>query len=75
MLLTGEFVSFGEERDEEIARGVQDNWPHAYAKFDCTADEFIETMNCNHIHAVYGDWTEELITFCEIKGIDWVLIG
>ena len=75
VLLTGEFVSFGEERDEEIARGVQENWPHAYAKFDCSADDFIETMNCNHIHAIYGDWTEELITFCEIKGIDWVLLG
>ena len=70
VIARGEFVSFGEARDEEIARGVQDNWPHAYARLTCTPEAFIEGFNCNHVHGTYGDWTEELVTFCRIAGIE-----
>lgn len=69
VVCTGEFVSFGADRDEEIARGVQDNWPHAYAKLTCTPEAFIQAFNCNHIHGTYGQWTEELVTFCRIAGV------
>ncbi len=71
MVITrGEFVSFGAERDEEIACGVQDNWPHAYARLACTPEAFIEAFNCNHIHGTYGDWAEELAAFCRVAGIN-----
>ena len=67
----GEFVSFGEERDEQLAAGVQDNWPHAYARLQCAPETFIEGFHCNHIHGVYGDFVEELRTFCAIRGIEF----
>ena len=70
----GEFVSMGEEKDEEIARGVQDNWPHAYVKLDCSAEAFIDNMNCNHIHGTYGNWVEELRVFCEAADIECVVV-
>lgn len=74
VVLTGEFVSFGDQRDEEIARGVQDNWPHAYAKFDCTPEAFIDGFFCNHIHGTYGNWVEELKTFCSAAGVECVVL-
>lgn len=69
-IIPGELVSFGDEKDEEIAVGVQDNWPHAYAKMDCSPETFINGMHCNHIHGVYGDWVEELKIFCEVRNIE-----
>ncbi len=75
VIVTGEFVSFGDDKDEQLAKGVQDNWPHAYAKLNCTAEAFIDNMHCNHIHGVYGNFTEELKTFCQIKDIDCVILG
>jgi hypothetical protein len=27
-------------------------------------------MNCNHIHAAYGNWLDELVAFCEIAGVE-----
>jgi len=73
-VVKGELVSFGAEKDEEIAVGVQDNWPHAFARMDCSPEAFINGMHCNHIHGVYGDWVEELRVFCEVRGIEFDLL-
>jgi L-fucose isomerase len=37
-------------------------------------DEFLSKYSSNHIHGVYGDYVEEIKTFCEIAGIDFVLM-
>jgi len=70
----GEFVSFGAEKDEKIATGVQDNWPHAYTRLDCSHETFIENVNCNHIHGTYGNWVEELKTFCRAADIECIVM-
>ena len=54
-----EFADLG-ARAHEVAAISQDNWPHAFAKFSCTPDAFIQAFNCNHIHGVYGDCLREL---------------
>lgn len=73
-VVPAELVSFGEAEDEKIAQGVQDNWPHAYARFECSPEDFIDGFHCNHIHGVYGDYVEELRTFCQIKNIEFELL-
>ena len=70
-IVHGEFVSFGEEEDEKLACGVQDNWPHAFAKIDCSARHFVDNIHCNHIHGTYGNWVEEMKVFCESSGIEY----
>jgi len=72
--MTGDFITFGAEKDEQYACQCQDNWPHAYVKMNCTIDRFIEQMNCNHIHGTYGDYVEELKTFCMAADIEFVLL-
>ena len=69
-----EFADLG-DRKHEVAAISQDNWPHAFAKFSCTPEAFIQAFNCNHIHGVYGNFTEELKTFCQIKDIDCIVLG
>ncbi len=70
----GEFVSFGAEKDEEYACASQDNWPHAFAKLDCSADTFIQGLHCNHIHGTYGNYVDELRTFCMAANVEFVLL-
>ena len=68
-IVPAELVDFG-DRNDEIAAISQDNWPHAFAKFDCTVEDFIHHFNCNHIHGAYGDWVRELEQVCDVLGIE-----
>lgn len=74
VVIHGEFVSFGPEKDEEYACASQDNWPHAFAKLDCSFETFIEEMHCNHIHGTYGNYVDELRTFCIAADVEFVLL-
>jgi L-fucose isomerase len=67
-IVPAELVDFG-DRNDTIAAISQDNWPHAFAKFDCSVDTFIHHFNCNHIHGAYGDWVRELEQVCDVLGI------
>jgi len=70
-IMTGKFLKLGADKAEKKAREVQDNWPHAYCKLDnCSLKTFVDGMNCNHIHAAYGNWLDELVTFCEIADVE-----
>jgi len=68
-VVPAEIVDFG-PRNHEIAAISQDNWPHAFARFDCTVETFIANFHCNHIHGVYGDWVAELELLCSVLDID-----
>jgi L-fucose/D-arabinose isomerase len=67
-IVPAELVDFG-SRNDEIAAISQDNWPHAFAKFDCSVEDFIQNFNCNHIHGAYGDWVRELEQVCDVLGV------
>ena len=73
-VVPAEFVDFG-PRNHEIAAISQDNWPHAFARFDCPVDTFIGAFHCNHIHGVYGDWVAELESLCGILDIECRVLG
>jgi L-fucose isomerase len=74
VIVPAELVDFG-ARNHEIAAISQDNWPHAFAKFDCPVERFIEEFHCNHIHGAYGDWAHELCSVCRILGIECTVLG
>lgn len=45
-------------------------WPHIVIRIRPESlRELVETVGANHLHAVEGDYLEEIRTFCEIKGI------
>jgi len=57
--------------NESLARSVQDNWPHAYARLACGVETFIDRFHCNHIHGVYGNWRDALETVADVLGIEF----
>lgn len=73
-VVRGQFVRFGDKEDEALACSIQDNWPHAFARLDCTSETFVDGMHCNHIHGVYGDFVDELRVFCQTAGIRFDLL-
>ncbi len=74
-IIPAEFLDFGEAKNEEKAKATQVEWPHAFAKLEVGADEFLSTYDSNHTHGVYGDWVEELVDFCKMAGIEYKIYG
>ncbi|MEP0766576.1 MAG: fucose isomerase [Fimbriimonadia bacterium] len=66
---TGSFVDYGWEENERLAKQTSYEWPHAYAKFDCSERDLAMQFSCNHIHAIEGDWLAELEAACRYLGI------
>jgi L-fucose isomerase len=50
-------------------------WPHAFARFGCAADEFLANYASDHIHAVDGDWVNELRMVADLLGIKAKVYG
>ncbi len=74
-ILRGEFVRYDEQKNRELMTQTTMEWPHALTRFDCTADEFLASYASNHIHAVYGDWVDELRSVADLLGIDVRVYG
>ena len=45
------------------------DWPHAYVKLDGNMVEFIDNMNVEYVHMVYGDVKDSLIETCNLLGV------
>ena len=50
--------------------GANPGWPHAFLRLDVPPDKLIEKLPANHVHVIDGDYTEELVKFCQIMGIE-----
>ncbi|MEO7454584.1 MAG: fucose isomerase [Fimbriimonadales bacterium] len=66
---TGSFVRFDEATDRSLAAQTSPEWPHAFARFDCSNESLAQRYSSNHIHAVPGDVTGALEACCEALGI------
>ncbi|MDQ7906048.1 L-fucose/L-arabinose isomerase family protein [Phytohabitans sp. ZYX-F-186] len=69
-LTKGRFVDLGHETHERLARASTYEWPHAFSRFDAPAEAFLDRFGANHIHAIPGDWTEELRAVCRLLDVD-----
>lgn len=73
-IVPAEFVELSDEEKRRLSEQVQIEWPHAYARLDTDMETFLEYYPCNHTHGVYGDYVDELVNFCKIKGIDYQIL-
>lgn len=48
--------------------------PHTYFKLHCAKEVFFDNVRSNHIHLVYGDYTEQLKEVCKILDIEPVIL-
>jgi len=74
-IVPGEFIELPQEVAEEKAQVTQVEWPHAFARFAVSPEEFLAEYDSNHIHAVYGDWVEELIWVAKMLQIPYRLFA
>lgn len=74
-IVPAEILDLPKEKAEELAKKVQEEWPHAYVRIDTPIDDFLSCYPCNHIHGVYGEYVDELVQFCKLKNIEYRLLG
>ena len=70
-VIAGGFEELDDITTERLARGSTFEWPHAFARFDASADEILGRYGSNHIHAVPGDRVAELKSVCRFLDIDF----
>jgi L-fucose isomerase len=69
--LTGKLERYDEKTNDELMRQTTYEWPHAFARFDATADEVLSRYGSNHIHAIPGDRIADLRRICELLDVDY----
>jgi len=70
-VLKGELVQFDADENERLMRASSYVWPHAFAKLDASAEEFLSRYGSNHIHAVPGDHVDALRAVCRFADVDF----
>ncbi|HEV2352489.1 MAG TPA: L-fucose/L-arabinose isomerase family protein [Terriglobia bacterium] len=70
-IVPGEFIQFDEKKNWAKAEATTQEWPHAFARFQVSADEFLATYDSNHIHGCYGNWVDEMVEIAKILKIDY----
>lgn len=70
-VLRGAFVRFDDDLNETLMRQSDYNWPHAFARFDASYEEFLGRYGSNHIHAIPGDHVAELRIMCQLLDVDY----
>jgi L-fucose isomerase len=48
------------------------NWPHLFVTMDVDPHDLLSNLHANHVHAVAGNWIEELRMFAAMVGIPFV---
>ncbi len=74
-IVPAEFLEFPHEKAERKAQATTNEWPHAFASLETSADEFLAEYGSNHIHGIYGDWVDELVWVAKSLGIDYKIFG
>ena len=65
-IVPAEFVEFDREKMLALGSTTTPSWPAAFARLKVSPEYFISNFPCNHIHGVYGDWTESLVNVAKI---------
>ncbi len=69
LITTGEALDMPLEKINE----TNSQQPHVFVRPDCSQENFINSLRSNHIHVVEGNYREELVTACEVLGIETIL--
>jgi L-fucose/D-arabinose isomerase len=70
-VLRGAFERYDDKTNQAMMRQTTYHWPHAFARFDASADEILGRYGSNHIHAVPGDRVPELRVLCDLLDVDY----
>lgn len=74
-VVRGAFERYDDQTNEALGRQSTPEWPHAFARFQLPAADFLSRFGANHIHAVPGDHVEELRAVCTLLDVDFDGMG
>jgi L-fucose isomerase len=69
-IVPGKIVQFPRKVMARKGATVTPEWPIAFTRLQCPADDFLANFPCNHIHGCYGDWTREWLHVAALLGIE-----
>lgn len=75
VIIKGESLSLPEDVRKKINSETNPTWPHVHARLECSFSDFLKVFPCNHIIAVSGDLVDALKYFCDICGIQAVVLN
>ncbi|MGI9048177.1 MAG: L-fucose/L-arabinose isomerase family protein [Rubrobacteraceae bacterium] len=70
-VMRGSLERFDEETNEDLMKQSTYEWPHAFVRMKAEAEEILSRYGSNHIHAIPGDYVEELKVVCKLLDIDY----
>ncbi|WP_327144510.1 L-fucose/L-arabinose isomerase family protein [Nocardia sp. NBC_01327] len=68
-LMLGDFETYDDATNEALMNQSTREWPHAFARLDAEAPDFLSRFGANHIHAVPGDRRPEVRAACELLDV------
>ncbi|WP_068054644.1 L-fucose/L-arabinose isomerase family protein [Nocardia xishanensis] len=68
-LMLGDFETYDEQTNASLMKQSTREWPHAFARLDARAEDFLSRFGANHIHAVPGDHRAAVRATCDLLGI------
>jgi L-fucose isomerase-like protein len=74
LIMRGECIDPGDAYEEYCGCGMPD-WPHAFIKAKGDARAFVDHMNVEYVHMVYGDVVDAIAEACRHIGVRPVVIG
>jgi L-fucose isomerase-like protein len=73
LITRGECLEMDDDFEDHCGCGMAD-WPHAFFSIEGDIRDFVDRMNVEYIHLVYGDIVDELIETSKHLGITPVVI-
>ena len=70
-VMRGSLEQFDEETNEDLMSQSTYEWPHAFVRMKAEAEEILSRYGSNHIHAIPGDYVEELKVVCKLLDVDY----
>ncbi|GAA3850867.1 L-fucose/L-arabinose isomerase family protein [Streptomyces sedi] len=67
----GSLETYDDATNERLMRASTYEWPHAFARLEAPAEEFLGRFGSNHLHAVPGDQVDALRAVCRLLGVRW----
>lgn len=74
-VVRGSFETYDDATNDAMMRLSTPEWPHAFTRLDVDAGDFLAGFGANHIHAVPGEYVEELKAVCTMLDIDYQGMG
>jgi L-fucose isomerase len=69
------FKGFSSYIKPEKFKNTVAQWPHAFIKLEFDAMRLFPQLRSEHIHMVYGNYTEELACICRLLGIEAIILS